>query len=124
MAEFRVLMIDDDPGTLRFLRRGFQLEGFTVIDSDSGAAALELIRTSYPDVIILDWMMPGVDGPKTIGRIRASGARVPVIFLTGRDGLRADGLKLGADEYLEKPVSFSLLLARVYELLGSSEGGG
>jgi DNA-binding response OmpR family regulator len=104
------------------LRRGLKLEGYGVIEADSGETAVELTRTTKPDLMILDWMMPGMDGPEALRRIRAAGATIPVIFLTGRDGDRADGLALGAQDYFDKPVSFAQLVARLHALLPSLGG--
>lgn len=120
MPEFRILVADDDPGIRNFLRRGLKLEGYGVIEADSGEAAVELTRSSKPDLVVLDWMMSGIDGPEALRRIRAAGATIPVIFLTGRDGLRADGLALGAQDYFDKPVSFAQLVERLHALLPSA----
>lgn len=120
MPEFRILVADDDPGIRNFLRRGLQLEGYGVIEADSGEAAVELTRSAKPDLILLDWMMPGLDGPEALRRIRASGAMIPVIFLTGRDGVCEDGLALGAQDYFDKPVSFAQLVERLHTLLPSA----
>ncbi len=119
LPEFRILVADDDPGIRNFLRRGLKLEGYSVIEADSGQTAVELTRTTKPDLMILDWMMPGMDGPEALRRIRAAGATIPVIFLTGRDGDRAEGLALGAQDYFDKPVSFAQLVARLHALLPS-----
>ncbi len=120
LPEFSVLIADDDAGIRNFLRRGLRLEGYAVTEADSGEAAVELTRTTHPDLIILDWMMPKMDGPEALRRIRASGATIPVIFLSGRDGDRADGLALGADDYFVKPVSFLRLIERLHSLLPPS----
>jgi DNA-binding response OmpR family regulator len=118
--EFSILVADDDVGIRHFLRRGLRLEGYGVTEADSGKAAVELTRTTHPDLIILDWMLPEIDGPEALRRIRASGATIPVIFLTGRDGDRADGIALGADDYFIKPVSFARLIERLHVLLPPS----
>ncbi len=120
MPEFRILVADDDPGIRNFLRRGLKLEGYGVIEAASGEAAVELTRSGKPDLVVLDWMMPGMDGPEALRQIRASGATMPVVFLTGRDGVRTDGLALGAQDYFDKPVSFAQLVARLHVLLPSA----
>jgi DNA-binding response OmpR family regulator len=119
MSEFNILVADDDPGIRHFLRRGLQLEGYDVMEADSGAVAVKIASESKPNLVILDWMMPGLDGPETLRQIRASGATMPIIFLTGRGGSSLDGLALGADDYFEKPVSFAQLVARLHGLLPS-----
>ena len=119
MSEFNILVADDEAGIRHFLRRGLQLEGFDVLEADSGAAAVKIVSESKPNLVILDWMMPGLDGPETLRQIRATGATMPVIFLTGRDGSNLDGLTLGAADYFSKPVSFAELVARLHTLLPS-----
>jgi DNA-binding response OmpR family regulator len=119
MSEFNILVVDDDAGIRHFLRRGLQLEGYDVMEADSGLAAVKIAAESKPNLLILDWMMPGMDGPETLRRIRAANSTMPIIFLTGRDGSSLDGLALGADDYFEKPVSFAQLVARLHSLLPS-----
>ena len=118
--EFTVLIADDDTGIRNFLRRGLRLEGYNVLEAPSGEVAVELTSSGHPDLVILDWMMPGIDGPEALRRIRALGNTIPVIFMTGRDGDRADGLALGADDYFVKPVSFARLIERLHTLLPPS----
>jgi DNA-binding response OmpR family regulator len=120
LPEFQILVADDDPGIRNFLRRGLKLEGYGVIEAASGEAAVELTRSGKPDLVVLDWMMPGMDGPEALLQIRASGGTMPVVFLTGRDGDRKDGLVLGAQDYFDKPVSFAQLVARLHVLLPSA----
>lgn len=115
--EFTVLIADDDTGIRNFLRRGLRLEGYNVIEAASGETAVELTQRFHPDLVILDWMMPGIDGPEALRRIRALGETIPVIFMTGREGDRTDGLKLGADDYFVKPISFAMLVDRLHTLL-------
>ena len=115
--EFQILIADDDPGIRSFLRRGLRLEGYGVIEADSGEVAVRLTRDAKPDLVILDWMMPGVDGPEALRQIRASGSSIPVVFFTGRFGGREEGLALGAQDYFEKPVPFAQFVARLHALL-------
>jgi DNA-binding response OmpR family regulator len=119
MSEFNILVADDDPGIRHFLRRGLQLEGYGVIEADSGAVAVKIASDFKPNLVILDWMMPGMDGPETLRQIRAANAAMPIIFLTGRGGSSSDGFALGAQDYFEKPVSFAQLVARLHTLLPS-----
>jgi DNA-binding response OmpR family regulator len=115
--EFCILVADDDPGIRSFLRRGLRLEGYGVIEAESGEAALDLTHTANPDLIVLDWMMPGMNGPDVLRQIRTEGLKIPVIFFTGRDGGRDEGLALGAQDYFEKPVAFAKLLVSLNRLL-------
>ncbi len=117
MSEFNILVADDDPGIRQFLRRGLRLEGYDVMEAESGTVAVKMANESKPNLVILDWMMPGLDGPEALRQIRASGATMPIIFLTGRGGSSADGLALGANAYLEKPVLFWQLVERLHMLL-------
>lgn len=120
VPEFQILIADDDPGIRSFLRRGLRLEGYSVIEAASGEAAITLARDAKPDLVVLDWMMPGLDGPEALRQIRARDATVPVIFFTGRFGRREEGLALGAQDYFEKPVPFARLVARLHALLPSA----
>ena len=115
--EFQILIADDDPGIRSFLRRGLRLEGYGVIEADSGEVAVRLTRDAKPDLVILDWMMPGIDGPEALRQIRASGSSIPIVFFTGRFGGREEGLALGAQDYFEKPVPFAQFVARLHALL-------
>ncbi len=113
------MVADDEPRIRSFLRRGLSLEGYTVLEADSGAAAVEMTRTGQPDLIILDWMMPGMDGPEALRQIRKAGSLIPILFMTGRDGLAAEGIAMGANDYFHKPVEFFLLLEKIKSFLPS-----
>jgi DNA-binding response OmpR family regulator len=114
----KVLVIDDDPGLLTLLRLGLEREGFNVITADSGLEGLRRTYETHPDVIILDVMMPDMDGWTTCHRLRRI-CDTPIIMLTvkgtGKDVLK--GLSLGADDYLTKPCSFDELKARIHAVL-------
>ncbi len=114
----RVLAVDDDPEILDMLRRGLGIEGFDVRVASDGAQALEAIETDVTDVVILDVMMPGLDGLGVLERVRTK-SDVPVLFLTARDRVadRIRGLDAGADDYLPKPFAFGELVARVRALM-------
>jgi len=123
----RVLVVEDEPGIAGFIRRGLLFEGFAVDVAIDGNAALARIRDEPPDVVVLDIMLPGVDGIEITRRLRqaekAEGARaVPVLMLTARDAIkdRVTGLEAGADDYLVKPFAFDELLARIRALLRRS----
>jgi two-component system response regulator MprA len=114
----RVLLVDDDPAVLRGLRRALSLEGYEVAIAEDGETALLLFGAHSPDVVILDVMLPGIDGLTACERIRADSS-VPILMLTARDTLpdRVAGLDSGADDYLVKPFATGELLARIRALL-------
>jgi len=114
----RILAVDDDPRILDLLRRGLAYEGYTVDAVEDGTAALAAARDRPPDLVVLDWMLPGLDGLEVCRRLRAGGD-VPILLLTARGGVpdKVAGLDSGADDYLVKPFSFDELLARVRALL-------
>jgi two-component system response regulator MprA len=125
--QIRVLVVEDEPGIAGFIRRGLLFEGFAVEVIADGSAALISIRDQPPDLLILDLMLPGVDGIEITRRLRqaeaAEGARaVPILMLTARDAVkdRVTGLEAGADDYLVKPFAFDELLARIRALLRRS----
>ena len=114
----RVLVVDDDPEILSVVRRGLAYEGYTIDTTTNGAEALAKAREMEPDLVILDIMMPGIDGIEVAKRLR-EGGDVPILMLTAK-GTVADkvaGLESGADDYLVKPFAFDELLARVKALL-------
>ena len=113
---------DDDPQLLRLMSRNLQLEGFDVLAASDGQQALELIENHAPDLVLLDVMMPKMDGFTVCSRVREFSA-VPIIIVTarGQDQDKVRGLDLGADDYLTKPFSVEELLARVRAVLRRSE---
>jgi two-component system response regulator MprA len=120
MAETaRVLCAEDDTSVRTSLERALTLEGYTVTTAVDGADALEKLVTDNPDVVVLDVMMPLVDGLTVCRRLRQKGDRTPVLMLTARHevGDRVAGLDAGADDYLAKPFSLDELLARLRALL-------
>jgi two-component system response regulator MprA len=120
-APRRVLVVDDERSIIDFIRVGLQAEGFQVESAQDGPTGLSLARMLVPDVIVLDVMLPGVDGLKITQRLRAEPTtmNIPILMLTARDGVRdrVAGLEIGADDYLVKPFSFEELLARIRALL-------
>ncbi len=113
-----ILTADDDPQLLRLVARNLQLEGYDVITASDGKQALEQIETRIPDLVLLDVMMPKMDGFAVCHRVREFSA-VPIIIITarGQDQDKVRGLDLGADDYLTKPFSVDELLARVRAVL-------
>lgn len=119
MAAPRILVVDDDRAVRESLGRALQLEDYTVDLVADGMAALAHVRQHRPDLIVLDVMMPGVDGLGVVRRLRADDMEIPVLLLTARDAVadRVAGLDVGADDYLVKPFALEELLARVRALL-------
>jgi two-component system response regulator MprA len=118
----RLLVADDDPDIVNFVRRGLIYEGYEVDTAADGLEALEKTSLNPPDLVILDVMMPGLDGMEVAKRLRQAG-KIPVLMLTAR-GTVADkvaGLDSGADDYLVKPFDFDELLARIRALLRRGE---
>jgi len=115
----RILVIDDDPKIRSVVRRGLVYEGFRVVDAGTGEEGLDKARDQMPDLVVLDVMLPGIDGLEVCRRLRGAGDEVSILMLTARDEVkdRVEGLETGADDYLVKPFSFQELLARVRALL-------
>lgn len=120
----RILVIDDDPAVTSVLKRGLSYEGFAVDIASSGVEGLAIAREHVPDLVVLDIMMPGMDGLEVLRRLRVSDSKLPVLLLTGRDAPadQIDGLERGADDYVVKPFTFEILVARVRALLRRKEG--
>ena len=115
----RVLIADDDRAIRESLERALELEGYTATVVADGVQALTALHREAPDLIILDVMMPGVDGLGVCRVVRAEGSRIPIMMLTARVevGARVEGLDAGADDYLAKPFELDELLARLRALL-------
>jgi two-component system, OmpR family, response regulator len=123
----RLLVVDDDPRIAELLETTLSLAGYTVTTADSGAEALRAYAAASPDLLVLDVMLPDIDGFTVCRRLIENGARQPMLFLTARAAVedRVTGLGVGADDYLAKPFSVPELLARVHALLrraGSTAG--
>ena len=115
----KLLIIEDEPKTSEYLRRGLSEAGFVADTARTGVDGVHLALTESYDLIVLDVMLPGLDGWGVLRAIRGAGKDTPVLFLTARDDVdeRVKGLELGADDYLTKPFAFAELLARVRTLL-------
>jgi len=112
----RILVVDDEPRMIGFIRMNLELEGYQVLEAHSGLDALEMIRTQLPDLVLLDVMMPELDGFETLRMLREF-SNVPVIMLTAK----VYGLELGADDYVTKPFGSRELSSRVRAVLRRTE---
>ncbi len=115
----RVLVVDDEPNILELLSVSLKFQGFDVQTAADGPAALDRARGFRPDALILDVMMPGMDGFGLLRRLRADGVEAPALFLTARDSVedKVTGLTLGGDDYVTKPFSLEEVVARLRVLL-------
>ena len=113
-----ILLVDDEPRLVTFMRVNLEAEGCRIISADNGRKALERVREDMPDAVLLDIMMPGLDGYETLRRLREFSA-VPVVILTAKDEEedRIRGLELGADDYIGKPFSHRELVSRLRAVL-------
>jgi DNA-binding response OmpR family regulator len=111
----RILLVEDDPKLAEFIAAELSLEGYSVTIASNGMDGLMMARNSQPDLLILDWMLPGISGLDLCLRLRATGIKIPIIMLTAKDEVpdRVTGLNSGADDYVTKPFSMEELLARV-----------
>ena len=114
-----ILIVDDDEKIVSMLRRGLAFEGYEVQTASNGAEGLNKLMDKEPDIVVLDVMMPQIDGFEVCRRLREAGSKVPVLMLTAKDEVqsRVTGLDTGADDYLVKPFALEELLARVRALL-------
>ncbi|MEG4571697.1 response regulator transcription factor [Microcoleus sp. N3A4] len=111
----RILLVEDDPKLAKFIESELSLEGYHVTVAPNGLDGLMMARDAQPDLLILDWMLPGISGLDICLRLRSTGVQVPIIMLTAKDEVpdRVTGLNAGADDYVTKPFSMEELLARV-----------
>ena len=117
-----ILVADDDHRLLNMLRRTLSYEGFRVVTASDGQEALAQVEAERPEAIVLDWMMPELNGVEVLARLRADGDETPILMLTARDAIedRVEGLEGGADDYLVKPFAATELVARLHALLRRS----
>jgi two-component system OmpR family response regulator len=126
--EARLLVVDDEPNIVELLSASLRYAGFEVATASGGQQAIEVARTFRPDLLVLDVMMPGLDGFGVVSRLRGEGQRMPVVFLTARDATedKVNGLTLGGDDYITKPFSLEEVIARIRAVLrrvGSPDHG-
>ena len=122
----RVMVVDDEPAVRSAIERALKLEGYEVASAPDGREALRELAVAPPDAVVLDVLMPEVDGLEVCRRMRAAGDRTPVLMLTARDAIsdRVDGLDAGADDYLVKPFALEELLARLRALMRRADPSG
>jgi two-component system, OmpR family, response regulator len=123
MLSMRILIVEDEVKLASLIRRGIREEGLLADVAIKGEDALWMAGSSEYDVIVLDVMLPGIDGLETCKRLRADGVRTPILMLTARGeiGDRIEGLNVGADDYLTKPFAFGELIARLHALARRGE---
>lgn len=119
LAEARLLVVEDDPNIVELLSASLRYAGFEVTTATDGQQALQAARAWRPDLMVLDVMMPGIDGFEVVRRLTSEGNRCPVVFLTARDATqdKITGLTVGGDDYLTKPFSLDELIARIRAVL-------
>jgi two-component system, OmpR family, copper resistance phosphate regulon response regulator CusR len=118
----KILVVEDDSKTAALMMAGLSKEGFDVVTCSTGEDGLDRVTATRPDLMVLDVMLPQIDGWDVLKRLRSDGNPVPVVMLTARDALeyRLKGLALGADDYLVKPFALSELVARIRTVLRRS----
>ena len=118
-TDTRLLVVEDEPNILELLSASLRYAGFDVVTAAAGTEAVQAAQRHRPDLIVLDVMLPDMDGFDVVRRLRSGGARVPVVFLTARDATedKIRGLTLGGDDYVTKPFSLEEVLARLRGLL-------
>ncbi len=123
MKDARILIVDDDPVIVKFVSANLKARGFGVLTAEDGESAIKVMEQTLPDLVVLDIMMPGMDGVEVCRRIR-EWSKVPIIMLTAKNELgdKVDLLNLGADDYITKPFGIEELLARVRAVLRRRTG--
>ncbi len=125
VPEARVLVVDDEDSITDLVATALRYVGFEVAVAANGRQALERAATFRPELVVLDVMLPDLDGFEVVRRLRADGVRVPIVFLTARDATedKVAGLTIGGDDYVTKPFSLEELVARVRAVLRRTGGG-
>ncbi len=120
----QVLVVDDEPSIVDAVATALRYEGFTVRQAETGRAALASAQDDPPDLVVLDVMLPDLDGLEVTRRLRADGIRVPILFLTARDSVedKVAGLTVGGDDYVTKPFSLAEIVARARAILRRTHG--
>jgi two-component system, OmpR family, response regulator len=120
----RLLVVEDEPNILELLSASLRYAGFEVITASAGGEAVQAAGRHRPDLIVLDVMLPDMDGFDVVRRLRGGGTRIPVVFLTARDAMedKVRGLTLGGDDYVTKPFSLEEVIARIRAVLRRTRG--
>jgi two-component system OmpR family response regulator len=120
----RILVVDDEPSIVDAVATALRYEGFEVEEAASGRAAIEVAAAFEPDLIVLDWMLPDIDGIEVGRRLRALGFNSAVLFLTAKDGTenKVEALRAGGDDYVTKPFSLAEVVARTQAILRRTAG--
>ena len=125
-SEAKLLVVEDDANILELLSASLRFAGFDVSTATSGSAAVSAAKNTTPDLVVLDVMLPDLDGFEIVRRMRSGGLHTPVVFLTARDAVqdRIKGLTIGGDDYVTKPFSLEEVVARIRAVLRRVGGGG
>jgi len=117
--EARLLVVEDEPNILELLSASLRLAGFEVATATGGLEAIQAVQRHRPDLVVLDVMLPGLDGFDVARRLRSGGTRTPVLFLTARDATedKVRGLSIGGEDYVTKPFSLEEVIARIRAVL-------
>ena len=123
--EARLLVVDDEPNIVELLAASLRFVGFEVVTARNGTEALKAAAEHQPDLLVLDVMMPGLDGFEVVRRLRQEGSTAPVVFLTAKDSTedKVTGLTLGGDDFVTKPFSLEEVIARIRAVLRRFQGG-
>ncbi len=118
----RILVVDDEPSIVDAVATALRYEGFDVEEENTGRGAISSITRNEPDLVVLDWMLPDIEGIEVGRRIRAQGYKTPVLFLTAKDATenKVEALRAGGDDYVTKPFSLAEVVARVQAILRRS----
>jgi two-component system, OmpR family, response regulator len=119
MTGSTILVVDDEPSIVDAVSTALRYEGFEVVEAQSGREALAAVTREEPELIVLDWMLPDVDGLEVGRRLRARGYKTAILFLTAKDAVehKVEALRAGGDDYVTKPFSLAELVARVQAIL-------
>ena len=120
----RILVVDDEPSIVDAVATALRYEGFDVDEAVNGRAALTAVAEAEPDLIVLDWMLPDLEGIEVGRRLRAQGFKTAILFLTAKDGVenKVEALRAGGDDYVTKPFSLAEVVARIRAILRRTEG--
>ena len=126
VPDARLLVVEDEPNILELLSASLRFAGFEVVTAASGTEAVQAAQRHRPDLVVLDVMLPDMDGFDVVRRLRGGGTRIPVVFLTARDATedKIRGLTLGGDDYVTKPFSLEEVIARIRAVLRRTRGDG